>query len=140
MFTLAIPVVVAELGWITMGMVDILMVGRLGAEAIGAVGIGTAIFNAVCVFSLGMLLGLDTLVSHAFGARRLDECHRWLIHGVVLSLVLTIPAMLLLVALGRSLDGWGIDREVLRLTLPYVDAVIWSVPPLMLYFCFRRYL
>ena len=140
MFTLAIPVVVAELGWITMGMVDILMVGRLGAEAIGAVGIGTAIFNAVCVFSLGMLLGLDTLVSQAFGARRLDECHRWLIHGVVLSLVLTIPAMLLLVALGRSLDGWGIDREVLRLTHPYVDAVIWSVPPLMLYFCFRRYL
>ena len=140
MFTLAIPVVVAELGWITMGMVDILMVGRLGAEAIGAVGIGTAIFNAVCVFSLGMLLGLDTLVSQAFGARRLDECHHWLIHGVVLSAVLTIPTMLLLLAIGRSLDGWGMDPEVLRLTHPYVDAVIWSVPPLLLYFCFRRYL
>ena len=38
MFRLAVPVVLAELGWMTMGMVDTLMVGRLGPEAIGAVG------------------------------------------------------------------------------------------------------
>ena len=42
MFTLAVPVVMAELGWMTMGLVDTLMVGRLGPEAIGAVGIGSS--------------------------------------------------------------------------------------------------
>ena len=36
MIQLATPVVLAELGWMTMGIVDTLMVGRLGAEAIGA--------------------------------------------------------------------------------------------------------
>ena len=140
MFTLAAPVVVAELGWVTMGMVDVLMVGRLSAEAIGAVGIGTAIFNGVAVFSMGMLLGLDTLVSQAFGARRLDDCHRWLVHGIVLSLVLSVPVTGGLFLIGDSLDSWGLDAEVLRLTLPYLDVVAWSVPPLLLYFCFRRYL
>lgn len=140
MFTLAAPVVVAELGWITMGMVDTLMVGRLGAEAIGAVGVGTALFNAVAVFSMGMLLGLDTLVSQAFGARRLDECHRWLVHGMALSVALAIPVTALLFFIGRFLEHWGMDPEVLRLTRPYLDTVAWSVLPLLLYFCFRRYL
>src|SRR6185503_6942761 len=73
MLSLAAPVVIAELGWITMGMVDTLMVGRLSAEAIGAVGLGSALFIAVGIFGMGMMLGLDTLVSQAFGAGRLDE-------------------------------------------------------------------
>src|ERR671914_2936646 len=87
MFTLAAPVVLAELGWMTMGLVDTLMVGRLSAEAIGAVGIGTSVFMAVIIFAMGLLLGLDTLVSHAYGAGRLDDCHRWLLHGTVLALI-----------------------------------------------------
>ena len=62
MFELAAPVVIAELGWITMGMVDTLMVGRLGAEAIGAVGLGSALFIAVGIFAMGMLLGLATIL------------------------------------------------------------------------------
>ena len=140
MFTLAMPVVVAELGWIAMGIVDIAMVGRLGAEAIGAVGVGSVLFMALAVFGIGVLLGLDTLVSQAFGARRLDDCHRWLVHGVVLSIVLTIP-MTLLARIGtRSLHLWGFDQEVLRLTVPYLEVVTWSTLPLLLYATFRRYL
>jgi len=61
MFRLAVPVVMAELGWMTMGLVDTLMVGGLGPEAIGAVGIGSSLFMGVCIFAMGLLLGLDTL-------------------------------------------------------------------------------
>ena len=53
MFALAAPVVVAELGWMTMGMVDTLMVGPLGPEAIGAVGLGSSLFIAVAIFAHG---------------------------------------------------------------------------------------
>ena len=63
MLLLASPVVLAELGWVTMGLVDTLMVGGLGPEAIGAVGIGTSVFMGVCIFAMGLLLGLDTLVA-----------------------------------------------------------------------------
>ena len=78
MTRLAIPVVMAELGWVTMGLVDTLMVGPLGPEAIGAVGLGSSVFIGVIVFAMGLLLGMDTLVSHAFGGGRLEDCHRWL--------------------------------------------------------------
>ena len=140
MLTLAVPVVMAELGWMAMGLVDTVMVGRIGPEAIGAVGIGSSLFMAICIFAMGLLLGLDTLVAHAFGAGRLDECHRWLAYGVALSLLLSIPITVVILALSSSLSGWGLDPVVLSLTQPYLDVLAWSIPPLLLYASFRRYL
>jgi MATE family multidrug resistance protein len=140
MFDLALPVVLAEMGWMTMGMVDTLMVGPIGPEAIGAVGLGASIFLAVCIFALGLLLGLDTLVSQAFGADDIDDCHRWLVHGVVLAVGLSIPIAALLLWIATGLDGWGLAPSVLVLTKPYVEIVSWSVLPLLGYGAFRRYL
>src|SRR5215472_6424170 len=87
MFTLALPIVLAELGWMAMGVVDVMVVGRLAesARAIGAVSVGSIVFYTVAVFGTGLLLGLDTLVSQAFGARDLRDCHRSLLHGIYLS-------------------------------------------------------
>ena len=140
MFHLALPVVLAEMGWMTMGMVDTLMVGRISPEAIGAVGLGASVFMGVAIFAMGLILGLDTLVSQAYGAGDLRTCHRWLIHGVVLALVLSIPITGLLLWIASGLDEWGLAPTVLVLTRPYLEIVAWSVPPLLLYAAFRRYL
>ena len=140
MFHLAIPVVFAEMGWMTMGMVDALMVGGLGPEAIGAVGVGTSLFMAVCIFAMGLMLGLDTLVSQAYGAGRVDDCHRWLFHGVVMALVLSGPVIGVLFWISSALDAWGLTPAVLVLTRPYLETLAWSVVPLLLYSAFRRYL
>ena len=51
-----------------MTIVDLIMVGRLGPDAIGAVGLGNAIYYAPSLFGIGLLLGLDTLVSQSWGA------------------------------------------------------------------------
>jgi len=140
MVRLAMPIVVAELGWIAMGIVDIAMVGRLGPEAIGAVGVGSVLFIAVVVFGIGLLLGLDTFVAQAYGAGRLDECHRWLVHGVALAMMLAVPLTLVTAAVMTTLDRWGLDPGVQRLTEPYFSKVLWSILPLLLYTAFRRYL
>ena len=138
--SLAAPVVIAEVGWVAMQIVDIAMVGRLGPEAIGAVGVGSALFLAFSVLGMGLLLGLDTLVSQAFGARDRKQCDRWLRHGIFLALVLTLPLGLLARTAGNHLDLWGFDPDVLLLVRPYFAIVTWSLPLLLLYAAFRRYL
>jgi multidrug resistance protein, MATE family len=140
MLALAAPVVLAEVGWVTMGLVDTIIVGPLGPTAIGAVGIGSVLFLALAVFGMGLLLGLDTLVARACGAGRLDECHRWLLHGLLLSLLAT-PILTLAAFLAISLlPAWGLTPEVLALTIPYLRVIVWSLLPLLLYASFRRYL
>jgi len=140
MVALAAPVVLAELGWVTMGIVDTVMVGRLGAGAIGAVGLATMLFFAIAVFAMGLLLGLDPLVAQAFGARRIDECHRWLVDGIWLSAIITLPLLAATAALNATLGSWGLPPDVLAMTRPYLSIINWSLPPLLLYVAFRRYL
>ncbi|MBK7930313.1 MAG: MATE family efflux transporter [Bryobacterales bacterium] len=137
---LAAPIVLAELGWMTMGVVDTLMVGRLGAAPLGGVAIGSVFFYAVAVFGMGVLLGLDTLVSQAFGARRIDECHHSLISGLWLAALLT-PPLMAIVWLGMHPLRWlGVQHELLVQAEPYVEAIVWSLPPLLVYAALRRYL
>lgn len=140
MVRLAVPVVFAELGWTAMSTVDTLMVGRLSAEAIGAVSLGSGIFLGVTIFGMGMLLGLDTLISQAFGAGRLRDCHRSLIHGVYAALMLTVPLTAILWAVIGALPRLGINPVVLELTVPYLTPVAWSLLPLLLYAASRRFL
>src|SRR6202034_3552461 len=99
---LAIPVVLSELGWMAMSIVDTIMVGRLSPAAIGAVGIASAIFYAPALFGIGMLLGLDTLVAQAFGRGDFDDCHRALAQGVYLA-ILYAPVAMLIVGLAPHL-------------------------------------
>jgi MATE family multidrug resistance protein len=140
MLGLAGPVVAAELGWSFMGMVDTLMVGRVSAEAIGAVSLGTALYLAVAIFGIGLLLGLDTMVSQAFGAGKIEDCHRSLLHGTYLSLLLTVVLTGVIWSAIPFLPSWGLNPEVLPLTVPYLEAITWSTLPLLLYATFRRYL
>lgn len=140
MLRLAIPVVVAELSWTAMSTVDTIMVGRLSAEAIGAVALGSAIFLGVTIFGMGLLLGLDTLISQAFGAGNLRDCQRSLVHGLYLAFILTPPLTLVLHGIVWLLPSFGIQPRVLELTIPYMRPIVWSLLPLLLYAASRRYL
>src|SRR6187401_2256418 len=140
MLALAAPVVAAELGWVTMGIVDTIMVGRLGPHAIGAAGLASNLFFTVAVFAMGLLLGLDPLVAQAFGARRLDECHRWLIDELLLSMVSAPPMIGIVFAMNETMPQWGLPPEVLVLPRPYLAILTWTLVPLLAYVAFRRYL
>src|ERR1700729_3114034 len=92
---LAVPVVLSELGWMAMSIVDTIMVGRLSPASIGAVGVSSALFYTIALFGIGLLLGLDTLVAQAFGRGDFDDCHRALAQGVYLVILYAPVAMLL---------------------------------------------
>ena len=137
---LALPLVLAEIGWMTMGIVDTVMVGHLpdSANAIGAVSISSGIFNVVAFFGGGVLIGLDTLVAQAFGAGKREDCHRSLINGIYLSLVMTPLLMAPVWFFGPLLQALHIDPVVSRLAVPYMKALAIGLFPLMLYFAVRR--
>jgi len=142
MLHLAAPLALTELGWLLMSLVDTIMVGHLpnSAVAIGAVSLGTTLFYTVGIFGSSIMLGLDTLVAQAYGAGRLEECHRDLFHALYFALVLA-PAIMLLVFAGLPLlQRSGVDPSVLKETVPFIHALNWSTVPLVLYFVLRRYL
>jgi MATE family multidrug resistance protein len=89
---------------------------------------------------MGLLLGLDTLVSQSFGARKLDECHAWLLHGFYLCLSLMVPLTVVILILASWLPALRLHPRVIQEATPYLKALTWGLLPLLLYACFRRYL
>ncbi|HTV60059.1 MAG TPA: MATE family efflux transporter [Verrucomicrobiae bacterium] len=142
MVRLAFPLVMAELGWMTMAIVDTMMVGRQSdsAVAIAAVSLGSVLFNATAIFGTGLMLGLDTLVSHSFGAGKVEDCHHSLVNGIYLSLGIAPLLMGIVWLMGRLLHFMGIEQVVLAQAVPYLKALNWGTLPLLFYFVFRRYL
>src|SRR3954468_17025052 len=126
MLRLAGPVVLAELGWMSMGIVDTIVVGPLGAEATGAVGLGSNLYMAAVIFGIGLLLGLDTLVSQEHGAGRAQDARRSLAQGVYLAAAMTPLTMLMILGVISLLPRMGILEEVIRLTVPYLEALAWG--------------
>ena len=137
---LALPLVLAELGWMSMAIVDTMMVGRLpnSAVAISAVSLGGILVHVLAFFGGGLLIGLDTLVSQAFGAGRREDCHRSLLHGIYLSLALT-PFLMTPVWFFDSLLRFArIAPDIISVAVPYSKAMAWGTLPLLLYFAVRR--
>ncbi|PYU07995.1 MAG: MATE family efflux transporter [Acidobacteria bacterium] len=137
---LAMPLVLAEIGWMSMAIVDTMMVGRLpdSAVAIGAVSLGSILFHTLSFFGGGLLIGLDTLVSQAFGAGRREDCHRSLLNSIYLSFVMTPPLLGLIWLAGPILAPFRVDPKVLGFAISYTRALAWGLLPLLLYFALRR--
>jgi len=140
MIALAVPVVLSELGWMLQGVVDTIMVGRLGPVAIGAVALGNAVYYTPSLFGIGLLLGLDTLVSQAYGRNDHDACHRWLAQSVYLTCIVTPPLMILVAAASFGFTRFGVIPQVAVLAGGYLRLLNWGTLPLLLYGGTRRYL
>ncbi len=142
MLRIAVPLALAELGWMAMSVVDNIMVGGLpdSALAIGSTSVGSALFYGVAIFGLGTMSGLDTLVSQAFGAGDWKAGRQALRAGMALAIVMA-PLLMLAVAAGAPLLGViGVRPEVLVGALQFNSVLLWSLPPLFVYATFRRYL
>ena len=142
MLRLAAPLALTELGWLCMSFVDTVMVGRLpdSATAIGAVSLGSTLFYTIGVFGSGTLLGMDTLVAQAYGARKLEECHRIMWNSLYLAGATAPLLMLSVLAFLPLFSRFGLEPALVAQTVPFLKALVWSTPPLALYFALRRYL
>ena len=140
MLRLAAPLALTELGWMVMGIVDTIMAGRLNAAAVGAGTLGNMLFYPIAICGAGMLLGMDTLVSQAFGAGDARDCRRSLVNGLWLAVAVSPPICGGSAALIPAVRAAGANPNVFAQFAPYLVALLWGIPPLLFYAAFRRYL
>ena len=140
--TLALPLIAAELGWMSMGIVDTVMVGHMqnAAVNIASAALGQVLYNTLAFGIAGVLLSLDTYLSQSHGAGRYDEANRWLLHGLLLAAGLALTLILIILLAPAFMLHLPIDHEVLTLSVSFLGALNYGTPALFLYFTLRRYL
>jgi multidrug resistance protein, MATE family len=135
---LALPVVVVQVGLMTMGVVDTIMVGRVSATDLAAVAVGNLYFFGAAVFGMGLLFALDPVVSQAVGAADRVAIARGVQRGCVLAALMALLAMLLLLPVGPLLSLLRQPPEVVPVAASYVQALVLGVPPFYLFIVLRQ--
>ncbi len=138
MARIAAPIVLINVGVQSMGVVDTLMVGRLGGDAIAAVALGNFYFFNVSVFGLGLLCALDPVIAQAVGAHDNEGVARGLQRGIVMAIVVALGVMIVLMPGERLLHLLGQPEAVVDDTAAYARRRALGALPFFLFNVFRQ--
>jgi MATE family multidrug resistance protein len=139
LFRLAIPVAAAQAGTQLMGLVDVAVLGRLGARELAASSVGNAVFFAFSVVGIGIVLGIDPLVSQAVGASDHARARRELWQGIWLAIGVSAALTLVLVVCANALSLIGAP-ELTEDARAFLLVRTTSLLPLLMFFVMRSYL
>lgn len=121
---LALPIAAVQVGMMSMGALDTVMVGRVSATDLAAVAIGNLYFFGIAVFGMGVLYSLDPVISQAVGAGDRIGIARGMQRGGVLALGLTALATLLLLPAGPFLTLARQPVDVVPIAAGYAHGMI----------------
>jgi putative MATE family efflux protein len=125
------PVMLSQVLLNVVGLVDIAMVGRLGAEKVAAVGYATQFsqLSQSVLYAVGF--ATVALMSHAIGARDLARARHSLAAALLVSVgTAAVLTTILLAAPGAMLAALGADPAVARAAIPYLQLVVGASLPL----------
>ena len=134
---LSVPMVVGQLGQMMMGVVDSMMVGKLGSAELAASAIGNGLFMLVLIFGGGITLAISPIVAKAIGEKKLEEC------GVVLRQGLIVSMGIGLVLTPLAIFGTDIfkylhqPKDVESLAISYGRILGWSTIPYLLFSSYK---
>ncbi|MEO7167226.1 MAG: MATE family efflux transporter [Spartobacteria bacterium] len=130
---LAAPVAFVQVGMMTMGMVDIIMVGHVSGTALAAVALGNLYFFGTVVFGLGVVMALDPIIAQAVGADDDLGVTRGVQRGMILALALTLPASAILLPAAPVLHWLAQPADV----VPVAALYAWiNIPGIFPFFAF----
>lgn len=133
------PVVVGMVASFSMNFVDTLMAGRLPDKevSLAAIATGGAIWSAVLMFILGVLMALQPVVAQLDGAGNQAEGGAAARQGMWISLGASIPFVAILLFGGALLQLMTVDAEIIPTAVKYMDALTWGAPAICLMLLLR---
>lgn len=140
---LALPIVLTQISMMSLGIVDLAMVGRVPdapVEAIDAVALGNVWKIGTAMVAMGLVLGIDPLIAQAHGRRDAAGLAHALQRGLVIALAASLPVALLWTFTEEVLVAMGQDPRIAAVAHDYVLVQLPSVPFFLVFVALRQYL
>ena len=136
---LALPVVLSQLGQVSVGVVDSMMVGRLGAVPLAAASLGNSIFFVLLMFGMGVSMGITPLVSIADGKGKWKRISHIFQHGLWINIVTAVLLILIILMISSRLNFLNQPEEVVEIAIPYLLIITASMLPFMIFQTFKQF-
>ena len=128
-----------SLGHLLVGLIDDIMVGRLGAVELAATSLGNSIFFITLSVGLGFSFAITPLIAESDGEGNKEKGRSIFQHGVILTAIIGLVMFIALLFLKPILYHLDQPEEVVVLAIPYYEIVAFSMIPLMIFQGFKQF-
>ncbi|MEO0045653.1 MAG: Multidrug resistance protein NorM [Bacteroidota bacterium] len=136
---LAYPVILGMLGHTLIGIVDNIMVGKLGSTELAAVSLGNSLIFVAMSLGIGFSTAITPIVAEADAEKDTGKIRSAFHHGLLLCIVLGFMLFFLVVLAKPIMELLHQPKEVIALAKPFVDWVAFSLVPLIIYQGYKQF-
>lgn len=136
---LAYPIILGMLGHTLIGLVDNIMVGRLGSTELAAVSLGNSMVFIAMSLGIGFSTAITPIVAEADAAKDHQKIRATFHHGLFLCIILGFVLFTLIVISKPLMVLLQQPKEVIDLAIPYLDWVAFSLIPLIIYQGYKQF-
>lgn len=139
-FLLAVPVIIGQLGIMMMGVVDSIMVGKLGANPLAAAALGNGLTFLIFIIGLGSSIAVTPLIAILIGAKRLEECGMYFKQSLIINICLSIVLFTAAYFISYFVAQMDQPIEVEPLAESYIRILSFSAFPLMIFQTYKQFI
>jgi len=139
MLSLALPIVVANIGNVAIGETDKIMIRGLGVDAIDAAGFATSLFFLIAVLGIGTLSVLAPQVAASKGMNDSLTISKLLYAGLRLGWLIGIVLAGLIFGLVLMLDVFHQSSEVTQKSQIFLTIIGISIIPMMIFLSLKYF-
>lgn len=137
--TLATPLIIGQLGHMLMGVVDSLMVGRLGAEPLAASSLVHGLFMLIIIIGYGVSLGVTPITAMTKGAGGLKECGVILRQGLLVNMTAGVVLTVVMFFAADLIRFLNQPEGIVDQSISFMKILSCSVIPYMLFQSYRQF-
>ncbi len=136
---LAYPIILGMLGHTLIGIVDNIMVGKLGATELAAVSLGNSFIYVAISLGIGFSTAITPIIAQADAEKDTQKIRSAFHHGLFLCGILGLTLFGVIVLAKPLMYYMGQPEEVIVLAKPYIDWVAFSLIPLVVYQGYKQF-
>ena len=136
---LASPVMLGMLGHSFVSFVDNIMVGQLGTAELAAVSLGNSFMFIAMSLGIGFSTAITPLTAEADAEQNFEKGKSSFKHGLFLCTVLGVALFLMVLIAKPIMYLMNQPIEVVKLAIPYLDLVAFSLIPLIVFQAFKQF-
>ncbi|AJH14113.1 MATE family efflux transporter [Myroides profundi] len=136
---LAYPIILAMLGHTVVGVIDNILVGKIGATELAAASLANSFVFIGVALGVGFSTALTPLVAHSDAANDTEDGRSVFINGLFLCTTVGLVLFALIYLCKPLLVYMGQPEEVVLLARPFLDIVALSLIPLVMYQAYKQF-
>ncbi len=141
--SLALPVVLSQLGQVLVQLADNIMVGQYGGNnpiPLAAASFGSGVYFIIYIACMGLTFGITPIVGELFVQNKERKLAKYLHNSMVLFPLIGLMAMLVQLAIIPLMYHMGQPLEVVEMAIPFYKTLVCGIVPIMIFFLFKQFL